>query len=487
MGRKSNYENGMYQQLMEIMGRLENVEKDSTQKIDMLNKRIDTLENENFALKQENQLLKEDNARLKSIIHNDSSNTSLPPSKDQKGGKPANTFNGRKKTEQKPGGQKGHKGTTLTKAEAEQKILSGRCRHEVKVIGNASGQNFITKYVVDLEIEPVITEIRIYADENGILRIPTEYRSDVTYGANVKALAVSLYSEGVMSNDRIAAFLNAAGKGELGLSEGSVYGFCKKLGKLSVTSIRNLETELLNQEVVATDATPVTVNGKQNYIRNFSIKNSVVYHAMNSKSIEALKELDFLKRYTGTLLHDHETALYHFGTEHAECNVHIIRYLRKNTEETGNTWSAEMISLLCEMNRKRKEMIGQGNDSFTADIITEYEEKYFSLLKKGQTENKTTKHKYAKQDEKTLLNRMDKYSHNHLLFLHDFSVPFDDNISERDLRKAKNRQKMAGGFRKESGNEMYCSIMTIIETLKKRDMGIIENLKKLFMGTPAIF
>ena len=487
MGRKSNYENGMYQQLMEIMGRLENVEKDSAQKIDTLNKRIDTLENENLALKQENQLLKEDNARLKSIINNDSSNTSLPPSTDQKGGKPANTFNGRKKTERKAGGQKGHKGTTLTKAEVEQKIISGKCRHEVKVIGNASGQKFITKYVVDLEIEPTITEIRIYADENGILRIPAEYRSDVTYGATVKALAVSLYSEGVMSNDRIASFLNATGKEELGLSEGSVYGFCKKLGKISAESIGNLETELLNQSVVATDATPVTVNGKQNYIRNFSIKNCVVYHAMNSKSIDALKELDFLKRYTGILLHDHETALYHFGTEHAECNVHIIRYLRKNTEETGNKWSDEMISLLCEMNKKRKELVEQGICSFSSDTITDYEKKYFSLLEKGHTENKTTHHKYAKEDEKKLLNRMDKYSHNHLLFLHDFAVPFDDNISERDLRKAKNRQKMAGGFRKESGNEMYCSIMTIIETLKKRKMGIIENIKLLFMGTPAIF
>ena len=103
------------------------------------------------------------------------------------------------------------------------------------------------------------------------------------------------------------------------------------------------------------------------------------------------------------------------------------------------------------------------------------------------TETKTTSHKYAKREEKILLNRMDKYSHNHLLFLQDFLVPFDDNISERDLRKAKNRQKMAGGFRKESGNEMYCSIMTVVETLKKRNMGIIENLKKLFMGTPAIF
>ena len=36
---------------------------------------------------------------------------------------------------------------------------------------------------------------------------------------------------------------------------------------------------------------------------------------------------------------------------------------------------------------------------------------------------------------------------------------------------------MAGGFRKESGHEMYCSVMTIIETLKKRNMGMIENIK----------
>lgn len=81
---------------------------------------------------------------------------------------------------------------------------------------------------MDLAVEPVITEIRIYADENGVLRIPAEYRSDVTYGGTVKALAVSLYSEGVMSNDRIASFLNSASNGELNLSEGSIYGFCKK-------------------------------------------------------------------------------------------------------------------------------------------------------------------------------------------------------------------------------------------------------------------
>ena len=483
----SNYEKGMYNQLMEVMNRLDSVEKDYKRDVRCLNNKIDELTQENDALRRENQILKDDNARLKSILHNDSSNTSLPPSTDQKGGKPANTYNGREKTGRKTGGQKNHKGTTLTKAEVERKIRSGKYRHEIQTIGDACSGKYITKYVVDLSVESLITEVRIYTDKKGHFNIPAAYHSDVTYGANVKALAASLYSEGVMSNDRIAAFLNAASDDGLGLSEGSVYGFCKKLAKAAGTSIRHLEDELLNQKVVATDATTITVNGEQNYIRNFSIGQTVVYHAMKSKTIDEMKELHFLKKYTGTLVHDHETALYHFGTEHAECNVHIIRYLRKNTEETGNQWSGRMISLLCEMNDTRKDFMEQGRDAFPEDMICRWEQSYHALISDGREENKKTSHKYAKSEERTLLNRMDKYSHNHLLFLRDFAVSFDDNLSERDLRKAKNRQKMAGGFRKDSGHEMYCSILSIIETLKKRKMGMLENIRKLFMGTPAIF
>ena len=482
-----NYEKNMYNHLMEVMARLEHVEWETGQEISKLNTEISDLKNENQILREENRLLKDDNARLKSIINNDSSNTSLPPSTDQKGGKPANTFNGRQKTERKAGGQKGHKGTTLTKSDMEEKIRSGKCRHEIKNIGEISGDSYITKYVLDLSVVPVITEIHIYPDEKGKFSIPAEYRSDVTYGPNVKSLAVALYSEGVMSNDRIAAFLNAAGSDELGLSEGSVYGFCKKFAGNAGTSIRHLENDLMNQMVVATDATTVTVNGEQNYIRNFSTENTVVYNAMKNKTIEALGELPILASYSGILVHDHETALYHYGTDHGECNVHILRYLRKNTEDTGNKWSGEMAALLCEMNQARKARIKEGVRKFSEETLTGYEQRYDAIILRGRKENKKTTHKYAKEDELTLLNRLEKYRHNHLLFLHNFEVPFDDNISERDLRKAKNRQKMAGGFRKDSGHKMYCSILTIIETLKRRKMGMIENIKKLFMGAPAIF
>lgn len=482
-----NYEKGMYHQLTEVMARLDSIEKElHVEKIEH-KEDVDRLNAKIGDLTQENQLLRDDNARLKSIINNDSSNTSLPPSTDQKGGRPANTFHGREKTGRKAGGQKGHEGTTLTKSQMEEKIRSGKCRHGIREIGNPASQKYVTKYVVDLDTTASITEIRIYADEHGRFNIPKEYRSDVTYGANVKALAVTLYSEGVMSNDRIAAFLNAAGNGELGLSEGSIYGFCRNFAVKAGADIRHLEEELLNQEVVLTDATTVTVNGKQNYVRNFSIGETVIYRAMKNKTIEALGKQRFLKEFSGILVHDHETALYHFGTDHAECNVHIIRYLRKNTEDTGNTWSGQLMALLCEINRERKALIAMGKASFSEETISAYEKKYIKIIASGWKENKSTKSKYAKEDETTLLKRLEKYSHNHLLFLHNFKVPFDDNMSERDLRKVKNRQKMAGGFRKDSGHEMYCSILTMIETMKRRKMGMIENIRKLFMGTPAIF
>ena len=75
----------------------------------------------------------------------------------------------------------------------------------------------------------------------------------------------------------------------------------------------------------------------------------------------------------------------------------------------------------------------QGETSFPAEEITCYEHQYHSLISEGYEENKRTSHKYAKAEEKKLLNRMGKYSHNHLLFLHDFDVLFDNNMSERDL------------------------------------------------------
>ena len=146
-----------------------------------------------------------------------------------------------------------------------------------------------------------------------------------------------------------------------------------------------------------------------------------------------------------------------------------------------------MITLLTEMNETRKALIAAGKDAFEPEDIQKYEEKYGKTIEQGREQNRKTAYKHAKRREAALLNRLEKYADNHLLFLHRFDVPFDDNMSERDLRKAKNRQKMAGGFRKPGGLDMYCKIMTVIETAKRKQAGILDSIKNIFSGSPAVF
>ena len=430
----------------------------------------------------------EEIARLKSMLNNNSNNTSLPPSTDQnRKEKRANRYNGRSGSEKKTGGQTGHKGKTLTKAEVAKKLASGQYKHEIVEIGERRDGAYVTKYELDMEITPVIREIRIYAGADGKVKVPQRYYSEVTYGDTIKALALHLYGNGVMSNDRIAGFLNEVSGVDLGLSEGSVYGFCAQFAWKAEGTIASLVQEQDRQSVLCTDATGMTSNGKRSYIRCISSAAAVIFYAMESKAIAALEKIELLRGFQGILMHDHETALYHFGQGHAECNVHILRYLRKNTEDSRNGWSEEMMHLLTEMNEARKALIASGKDGFAEEEVHQYEEKYAKTIEKGRQQNQKTEYEYARKRELALLNRLDKYRDNHLLFLHRFDVPFDDNMSERDLRKAKNRQKMTGGFRKSSGLDMYCKIMTVIETAKRKRAGIMDSIKNIFSGSSAVF
>ena len=445
--------------------------------------RINVLECRIKELEAENEALREDNERLKSIINNNSNNSSQPPSGDQKPShKKANEYNGREKQGRKRGGQKGHVGKSLSRAKVEELISSGKVEHQIIEVDkpqDGSGE-YISKYECDLKTVAVVREYRYYRNEKGIYNIPQEHRPDVRYGNDLRALAVAFYNIGVMSNERIKDLLNAMSDYIWQLSDGFVYDAISRFSRSIDKDLESLSTDLRNQAVLQTDATFITVGGVQSYIRSISSTRSVLYVGMDKKTIECLKKVPVIKNYQGILVHDHETSLYHFGTGHAECNVHLLRYLTKNSQDTGNKWSDKMKSLLTRMNNERKMLLRQGIHSFEKQRIADFEKEYDAILAEGQKQNTQTRPRWASQDENSLLNRMRKYKENHLLFLHRFDVPFDNNLCERDLRKCKNRQKISGGFGMNSGRDMACRILSFIETCKRRSIHLLSAIRQAF-------
>ncbi|OPX72113.1 MAG: Transposase IS66 family protein [Methanoregulaceae archaeon PtaB.Bin152] len=87
---------------------------------------------------------------------------------------------------------------------------------------------------------------------------------------------------------------------------------------------------------------------------------------------------------------------------------------------------------------------------------------------------------------KNLLDRCLKHEGEILLFMHDFSVPFSNNLAERDIRMMKLQQKISGTFRSQEGADCFCRIRGYISTVKKNEMPVFTSLLKVFEGEPFI-
>jgi len=112
--------------------------------------------------------------------------------------------------------------------------------------------------------------------------------------------------------------------------------------------------------------------------------------------------------------------------------------------------------------------------------------RYDEILESGKaqyaaaTENKKNISYF--NDERLLLIRLREYKPEHLRFITDFYVPFDNNDPERCVRFFKNKLKVAGCFRSDEGAIIYARIASIISTLKKQGANVYVSLNDIFNG-----
>ena len=87
---------------------------------------------------------------------------------------------------------------------------------------------------------------------------------------------------------------------------------------------------------------------------------------------------------------------------------------------------------------------------------------------------------------RNLLDRFRDHSKSILAFMFDFDVPFDNNLSERDLRMEKLRQKISGTFRSLGALVDFCRIRSYISTARKNGLTALDSLRRLYQGDPFL-
>ena len=70
----------------------------------------------------------------------------------------------------------------------------------------------------------------------------------------------------------------------------------------------------------------------------------------------------------------------------------------------------------------------------------------------------------------------------HLRFLHDFRVPFDNNLAERLVRPVKVKLKVAGGIRAVGGSHAFCVLRSVWETNKLQGVNPFHTLRIALTG-----
>jgi len=476
----TDYGRGLFKQLQETIEQVEKLTADIREIKSAHQMEIAGLKTEITSLRNENTALKTENQKLKAIINKDSSNSSKPPSSD--GFK--KICNSREKTGRKPGGQTGHPGSIPVLFENPTNIIDYKrekcgCGGTVVYTGE-----YQAKQIVELEIIANVTEYRSYTGLCGNCKVTvkndTPLKDTITYGESVKAFVCMLSSEGLVSINRIKAMLFEITNGVINLSEGTIANWNKDLSGKLAPFITEIKEKLLTQPVLHKDETGIRINNSLQWFHVLSNKIYTLYFSNEKRGNEADKEIDILPAYSGVLVHDHLKGLYSFNCEHAECNAHILRYLKSVVDTYKRSWAVEMIAFLTNANNLVKEYKARNIPALDAETLDECHTRYDEILEQGRLEFfEGTKKDYNGEDMK-LLRRLKEYKNEHLRFLSDFQVPFDNNLAERDLRMIKSKAKVSGCFRGVDGGSVFANIKSYTSTLRKNSRNIFDGLKATF-------
>ena len=300
----------------------------------------------------------------------------------------------------------------------------------------------------------------------------------------MKSIIVILGNYCSLPYNKITELISDLTNNIINLSEGTIDNIYEEFSNRTEETLLNITNNLLNSTYQHTDETVTKKNGKDSYYRGYANKENVLYKYHNHKGDKPIEEDGILTRFFGTLITDHDTGMFKYGTNNQDCIIHFGRYCIEQSQNITITyWQMRLYNLLLKFERNRRILIKFGANNFHKEEIKLMEEEYDNILEMAKVENEFITSTYWKEKANTLLNRCIKYKKQMLFYIYDFSIDYDNNFMERALRMIKSKTKVSGGFRSHNGGIRFGNIMSIIKTSKLRNTNPFNSIVTIMNGT----
>lgn len=406
-----------------------------------------------------------------------SSNSSQPPSRDQKKNKAAG------QTKRKHGPPVGHaKYEREVVAEPDQ-VVSLRvspcpgCQTDLQA---ASAVLVEVAQITEIPVpQAQVIEVRHYAvtcpgcGQCHVAEPPVGLELNRSFGARLEATVVYYRQEQHMSYERTqAALWNLHG---VKLSQGGIDLIMQRAGQAALTAGEEIKAEVRQSAVVNSDETGARVGGRTWWQWVFCTA-TAVFHLIEpsrgAKVVEQVMGENEVEVWGSDCL---PAQLKAKAAHHQLCLAHQLRDLQGVVDRFPACLWAKVMRLLFQtaihLHHQRAEL---PPDLF-ASRVARLERLMDWLLKRTLSPPEALK----------LQRRYQKHRSSLFVFLYRTDVPPTNNVSERALRPAVIHRKVTGGFRAEWGAKAYAALASVIDTAALKNVSAFAAIQTL-MGTPAL-
>ena len=387
------------------------------------------------------------------------SNSSVPPSQESIAARELRRTKSLRKPSGKPnGGQPGHKGSTLQSVSTPDRIIKHEpayCKCCGRPLDGIEYRKIRKMQIIDIKFVVETTEEQYYEKvcQCGCVNNCDAPNCRIKYGDNIRALVSYLNVVQCIPFKRIAELISdLCGRR---MSEGTIQNILKGNSVKSNNAYEEIRKRIECAPVVGADETGAAVEKQLHWNWIFQTDALTYVYQLKSRGQEAVDSQFPNGLPHSTLVTDRKQTYFKMNVkDHQVCLAHLLRnaeYL--NELDAKQDRSRRFIHLLAHAIDLRR------NNTITQRKIKVLKTKMKNLLGESLSHLDDEFERF----KKGILKVKDYL----FTFLSNPLVPYDNNASERGVRKIKVKQKVSGCFRTDEGADDFAKLHSIAETAMK--------------------